>query len=577
MVDEFGQDLKVIGRPENLEYWIEHIVTGKLDYAADHPMPGMLFSRILCSTKAHAQVTSIDTSKAEALEGVEAVVTYEEHPLWSDSIVYWGAPIAAVAAVDEATAARALGLIDVVYDERPAVFDPLEAAQDGAPLVGIWPDTNTRTANEVERGDIDGATGFAAADVTIEIDTGPSAYHQHNLIEPDSAIAWWIGDDVYMWYKTQNPYSGRNSAAGALGVAQNKCHLYHHASGAGYGSAGGSNNHITAAVLSRKVGGRPVLMHQTRFETLMHNAHQYESWGHFKIGAKDDGTLTAIDATIWGDCGVSSWAPVSGATQTMQWTYDCPNGNFKNIRILTNTPGCGYWRCVQDPPGQYNWNQAMDEMANALGMNTLEFRLKNLRTQDKPQNDSTRPIASMPTKQMFETLGTMIDFNAKWHAPGTRTLPDGRMHGIAVAGHIDGHGGPSGRRGGTVQLNRDGTCYFNDGIARNHPTYVAHAHIIAETLGCRYDQVMIGALGDIDACSDGGMQAGSTCTISQGSALMVAAQDARDQVFERARELLEVAPGTELEAAEGEIWVKADVGTRRHNPSSAVVFAGTKT
>ncbi len=556
MVDEFGQDLKVIGKPENLEYWIEHIVTGKLDYAADHPMPGMLFSRILCSTKAHAQITSIDTSQAEALDGVEAVVTYEEHPLWSENIVYWGAPIAAVAAVDEATAARALGLIVVVYDDRPAVFDPDEAEKAGAPLVGIWPDTNTRTANEVDRGDVQ--AGLAAADVTITLDTGWGTYHQHNLIEPDSAIAWWIGDDVYMWYKTQNPYSGRNSAAGALGVPQNKCHLYHHASGAGYGSAGGSNNHTTAAVLSRKLGGRPVLMHQTRFETIMHTSQQWAPKGHFVIGAKNDGTLTAIDATIWGDCGASSWAPVSGATQTMQWTYECPDAHFKNVRILTNKSGAGYWRCVQDPPGSSVWNQAMDAMAEALGMNPLAFRLKNLRTPDKPQNDSTRPIASMPTQEMFETCGNLIDFNAKWHAPGTKTLSDGRLHGIGISGHIDGHGGPSGRRGGAIQLNRDGTCYFNDGIARNHPTYIAHAHIIAETLGCNYEDVMIGALGDIDACSDGGMQAGSTCTISQGAALMVAAQDARDQMFETARNLLEVAPGTELDVGEGEIWVKAD-------------------
>lgn len=569
MVDEFGAELSVIGKEGNLEYWIEHLVTGQLDYAADHPKVGMLYTRVLCATLAHAQITSIDTSQAEALEGVEAVITYEEHPLWSDAVVYWGQPVAAVAAVDEATAARALELIDVVYDERPAVIDPEEAMKDEV-LVGIWPDTNVKIASETDRGDI--AAGFAAADVTIEGTTGWTNYFQHNLIEPDSAIAWWIGEDVYMWYKTQNPYAGRNSAAGALGIPQSKCHLYHHASGAGYGSAGGSNNHVTAAVLSRKLGGRPVQYHQSRFETMLHNVHQFANKLQYRIGAKNDGTLTALDFNYWGDCGVSSWAPASQCSRDLQATFKCPNGHFSNWRVLTNKSGCGYWRCVADPPGQFPMNIAFDRMAEELGMNPLEFRMKNLVTPDMAHQDSGRPLSANAMAEAFQSSADMIGYNQKWHAPGTKTRTDGRMHGIGIAGHLDGHGGISGRRAGTIQLNRDGTCYFNDGIARNHPTYCAHGHIIAQTLGINYEDVMIGALGDIDACSDGGMQAGSTCTISQGAAFMVAAIDAREQVFERARVMLEVGPDEPLDADGGVIWVVADP---TNSTTHAEVFGST--
>lgn len=562
MVDEWGE-LSVIGKPGNTEYWGEHLVTGKLDYAADHCPPGKLYARVLYATHAHAVIASIDTSQAEALDGVEGVVTYEENPLWSDSIIYWGQPIAAVAALDEATASRALELIDVEYDERPAVFDPDEAMQPGAPLVGPWPEGNTMVASEYDRGDIE--AGFAEADVTVTGTVGWSAYHQHNQIEPDSAVAWWVGEDVYMWFKTQNPYSGRNSAASALGIPQNKCHLYHHASGAGFGGAGSANNHVTAAILSKKIG-KPVELHLTRGEHMLVGPHQFPAKMEFRIGAKSDGTLTAIDVTIWGDCGTSTWAPVPGSTAMLQRTFKCPNGHFQNIRVLTNKPPCGYWRCVADPPGQFVGNLAIDKMAEELGMSPLGFRMKNLTTADMADQDSGRPLSSNSMTEVLQKTADMIGFNQKWHAAGTRTLADGRKHGIGIAGHVDGHGGISGRRGGAIQLNRDGTCYFNDGIARNHPTYCAHAHIIAETLGCNYEDVMIGALGDIDACSDGGMQAGSTCTISQGAALMMAAKDAREQVFETARGLLEVEPDVELDAKEGNIFVKAD-------PSKSITHA----
>ncbi len=181
MVDEFGpkSQFVAVGK-QNLDYQGINIVTGKYDFAGDHHPQGKLYARVLGAKYAHAKVTSINTSRAEALEGVEAVITFEDHPNWSDTILSVDQQIAAVAAVDEATAERALDLIDVEYQVLPAVFDPEDAMRTDAPNAGTFPDGNiTPSPSALERGDV--AQGFTEADVIVDETVGWLRPHTHNL------------------------------------------------------------------------------------------------------------------------------------------------------------------------------------------------------------------------------------------------------------------------------------------------------------------------------------------------------------------------------------------------------------
>jgi len=157
----------VVGTPGNKDQNATQILTGKWDFGADKCFPDKLHARILGSAHAHAQIVSIDTSAAEALPGVEAVTTYLDCPTWSENLFFVGQEVAAVAATDPYIAARALRLIEVVYDVRPHITDYEEAAESGSTLSGVLPDTNVRRMTEIIRGDVD--TAWAGSEVQLEL------------------------------------------------------------------------------------------------------------------------------------------------------------------------------------------------------------------------------------------------------------------------------------------------------------------------------------------------------------------------------------------------------------------------
>lgn len=552
MADEFGTDLAVIGK-KKLDYHGENIVMGRFDFGADHIMPGMLYGAILGSPYAHAKVVSIDTSEAEALEGVKAVITYMDNPRWSDTILQWGQEVAAVAAIDEDTAFRALDLIHVEYETRPAVIDPEEAMQPGAPLVGTFPDGNTTpTPDILVRGDVE--QGFADADITFEDTVGWTAYFAHNYISPDSVVVYWEGDDVYCWGENQNPFGQLAGITAGLRIPRHRIHHFVHGTGGGFGGKGGSYAEVAAALLSKKCG-RPVKIVQPRYLTNVIMTHQYGVKAWFKIGAKNDGTLTAVDCKFWSDGGRNGGR--SGFDDCPQYSWKCPNFRSETIGVATNKGSTGPWRCVQHPPSQFLSDVVLEKLAARLNMNPLELRRKVFVTADMPDQDNGRPLASNGLRECLEAAATAIRYEEKYHAPGARTLPDGRLHGIGIHAHVDGHGSISGARGGIINMTEDGKVLFNVGTSRVHQGYSAMAHIIAETIGVSYEDVHVGDWGSTDTCSEGGMQAGSTSTISTGAAMKVAAEDVRAQLFDQAAKDLGVSP-EELDARDGKIFVKAD-------------------
>ncbi len=572
---DLARELSQIGKPGNKDKQLNDIVTGHLDFATDHHPRGKLYTRALLSPHAHAVIQSIDASDALALPGVEAVVTHEDCPVYSDVLIFAGQSVAAVAAVDEDTADRAVALIKVEYEVRPAVIDPEDAIASNTPLVGVWPEENTQIGSETDRGDLE--AGFAAADVIGTFNTGWTSYYQHSTTEPFSVVAYWRkaneGEDhVHVYVSTQNPFGDRRSIAGALQIPQSKVHIRSHGTGAGYGGKSGGFPGTVAAELSKKAG-KPVQYQYSRRENYLIPTHQFSSKATFKIGTKSDGTLTAIDTTYWGDCGTNGRAPVTGTPSNMRWTYKCPNGRFVAIRVATNKPASSYWRDVAQPPASGNMGPALNMMAEELGMNPLDFVMKNLLPTLDPDQDSGRPNSSNAIKEVHEELRDAIGWNANYHAPGTKTLPDGRMHGIGLHASFDSHGSLSGRRGGIINTTPDGKAYINFGASRaGGGTNSAMCAIVAETIGMKYDDVMVGDWGNTDVCSDGGMQAGSTLTISVGSAFLNAGLDLREQILERAggRFDPELTP-EQLDARDGVVF---EIANPTNSKTMAEVLGG---
>jgi CO/xanthine dehydrogenase Mo-binding subunit len=551
-----ANDFRVIGNPALHDKQGIPIVQGKWDFSADH-LPGRkLYGRILTCPHAHAIVTSIDTSKAEALEGVEAVVTHEDHPTWKEEKTYWGEEVAAVAAWDPDTAEEALSLIDVEYDVLNFELDPDEAGKPGAPLLGIWPDTNVRTT-EVVRGDVE--AGLAAADVIYETAIPWTQLFQHHEIEAQAALAYWIEDDVYLWCSAQRSTRRRQSVAQILNMPQAKVHVITHGTGGGWGDKGGAGDPvcILAATLSQKANGLPVQMHFSRYEHYLIARHQHPGKLDIKFGVKDDGTLTAIDATFYGDATGNGATWSGGLSFGTRSTWKCPDAIFKGIDICTNKPWTGAYRCVADPPGTFLMDCAIDELSEEMGMNPLEFRLKNMVTLDMVHQDTELPYSSLGVKECLEKAAEAVDFSNAWHAPGARTLPDGRLHGVGLSAHVDSHGGMSSQVSAYVVINRDATAMVNIGTSRaGGGTSSAITMMVSEMLGIPYDDVKC-EVGDTNTAPDGGNQGGSTRVITLGAANYNAAQDAKAQLLDRAAAELEV-PADQLDTGEGVVFVTAN-------------------
>jgi xanthine dehydrogenase molybdenum-binding subunit len=552
-------DLKVVGQAGLKDKQIMDILTGRWDYASDNWLGKKLFIRILGSPHPAAKVVSIDTSAAEALDGVEAVCTHEDVPNWSDTIRYQGQEVAGVAAVDEATAARALTLIEVDYDVYAFVLDADEAQKSNAPIVGIYPESNVRDPiTETIRGNFE--DGFAASTQTMNSgDIGWTLYFQHNTIETGHCTAHWTGDHLYVWTCTQNPFGQRSSLASGLNMPLNKVHLISHGTGSGFGDKHSIDWGFPAAVLARKTG-KPVVYARSRAGQMVQQTHQFPLKANITIGADASGVIQGIDSQYWGDACISGSNRGGGGNDCIRFTYVCENARYRGTTVVTNKPRTGAWRCVQHPPAAILTEAAIDMAAYEFGENPLDFRLKNIQPPfpDGVDFDSGRPLASNGLADCLKESTAAIGWSSNYHAPGTETMSDGRMHGIGVQGHIDGHGGMSSARSAIINMTRDGKALLSVGISRaGGGSNTAFCHIVAETLGLSYEDVMTGEQGNTDTSSDGGSQGGSKQVITSGSAFMVAAEDVRDQLFTAAEGELGVTPD-KMSLGDGNVFETAD-------------------
>jgi len=335
------EGFNVIGKPGHRDKQSVEVITGTLPMADDIYLGQKLFAAQLGSKHAHCRVVSIDASDALAMPGVVAVMDHTEIPGWSEIKYYVNSPVALVAATSYNIAVAALEKIKVVYEERPAVITEDQALEPNAPLAGLWPESNTNVRTEIDRGDID--AGFDEADVVVEYDHGWSSQHAPPALGGGNCTAWWIGDDeIRMYVDTQNIHSECRGAAATFGLPYNKVKGWTKGNGTGMGS--GRAPAVPQAVAMAKKTGRVVSFHCDRKVQQECGGHQFPLKSHTKIGAKSDGTITAIDHTYWGGQGMNPSAPITGSHQCWQHIFPIPNAHLKGIGVATNTTNRWHYR-----------------------------------------------------------------------------------------------------------------------------------------------------------------------------------------------------------------------------------------
>ena len=199
------------------------------------------------------------------------------------------------------------------------------------------------------RGDIN--AGFQSADVTLETTQPWTTTHQHNCLEPHQSVAWWIGDNVYVWGPSQNIGSAQSAVVNALGLKSNQVHFFSHGTGGALGDKTGNPSGTPAACMSKAVGGKAVHLLYSRHDNMLFNTRMFSVRSNIKLGAKKDGTLVACDATFYANNGRNPSAPAGNAHFGLKNTYTIPNASMIVNTVVTNQPQRGYYRCVNDPPG----------------------------------------------------------------------------------------------------------------------------------------------------------------------------------------------------------------------------------
>ena len=386
-------DFKVVGtRP--IRHDGTDKVTGRAKYGADFQASAMLQAKVLRSPHAHARIKSIDTSKAEALTGVRAVVTADDMPvdnaasrkvLAKDKVLYKGHPVAAVAAISAHIAENALALIEVEYEVLEALTEVRAAMRENAPLVQEDQTTeelgeqtgkhsNVATHFRYEQGDLE--KGFAAADVIVEREYTTATVHQ-GYIEPQNGAAFWGTDgQVTVWTSTQGAFAVRDSMAGVLDLPVSMIRVIPMEIGGGFGGKIPIYLEPLTALLSKKTG-MTVKGAMSRTEVFEGTGPTSGSYMKVKIGADNSGKLVAADAYLAFDAGAFPGSPVTAGAQCMFSCYDIENARIDGYDVVVNKPAVAAYRAPGAPIAAFACESIVDELAEKLGIDPLEFRMRN--------------------------------------------------------------------------------------------------------------------------------------------------------------------------------------------------------
>lgn len=576
-------------------------VTGEAKFTDDLILPRMLYGKILRSPHPHARILGIDISRAVKLPGVKAVITgedvtgrpygvylrtSEQYPLAKDKVRYIGDEVAAVAAINEDIAQEAISLIKVDYKLLPAVFDPYEAMKPGSPKIHeAESNIAGRTAKTV--GDME--KGFSES-YYIREDNFKMERQAHGPIEPHSALASCDNSGrLALWTSNMSPFTKQLLLAKTLNKPLSDVRICQSYVG---GAFGGKSELFSldfcASLLSLKTG-RPVKIIYSREEVFAVTRHKFPMDIYLKTGVKKDGALLAREARVLGRAGAYASTGIMAvfiACSSLFDTYKYPNLKLEGLCVYTNLPICGALRGHGSTQARFADESQMDIIAGELGLDPVEFRLKNAMRQGDFHPLNGKLIASCglqecitkaagsagwKEKSRVNSLESEVriqdTLEARRAVPYTRqntagqvSLLSGAMsQGIGMActtGYTAVHISKLSSSAAFIKFNEDGGVNLLTGAIENgQGTETMLAQIAAEELGLRAEDIVV-----VDGDTrDTPLDVGSftmALTFVTGNAVKQAASDAKKQVMQIASEMLE-APSSHLEAKNGRIYIKS--------------------
>ena len=591
--DSNGNGFSVIGKPLPKLDGLRK-ATGQAVYADDLHLPRMLYGKLLGSRRPHARIVSIDTSKAEALAGVKAIITgkdlpvkygilpvsEDEYPLEIERVRFVGDPLVAVAAVDEMIAEEAVRLIDVEYEDLPTAFDideGLAAVAESDRIHDYGARDNVHKEVNLEFGDLAG--GFEDAEHVFE-NTYFYSGSNHLAMEQHAAVADYGADGkLTLWSSTQTPHYVHKAIAKVLEMPAGRIRVIATPVGGGFGGKSDPFPHEFCAAKLAMLTGRPVKITLTREEVFYAHRGRHPVLMHVKLGVKSDGSITALDFQSfvdgggYGSYGVAS-TYYTGALQTV--TYKVPTYRFRGVRVFTNKPPCGPKRGHGTPQPRYALEIHLDRVAEALDLDPAEYR-KAICVDEYTMTANHMRVTSCGLRECIDKVVEASDFAAL-----RGSLPEGKGIGIGVGSYLSGAGLPiywnkmphtsvdlKVDRGGGVTAK----CMQID-IGQGSDSVLAMT--VAEVLGIEQEDVQL-VCADTDTTPIDLGSYSSRVTFMMGNAAIEAAEKIRDKIFAAAAKALELdadslgfgnAPaagikaaatgGQRLRAAHGEIIHEVD-------------------
>lgn len=542
--------------------------TGSARYTSDLTFPNMLWAGLLRSPHPHARILNIDTSLAQRLPGVKAVITGRETPMYfgvsksdqtplaRDKVRHVGDAVAAVAAGDMDTVREALSLIKVEYQELPAVFETSLAMEPGAPQIHRDAPDNVAGRCRYENGSVEQA--FAEADHVFQ-NTFRTQRQAHVCPEPHNCLAVWEGlDRLTLYLSSQMPSLAGNMLAKAFELPSSKVRVVTSFVGGGFGSKTLSRMPMdyVAPILS-KMTGRPVKMTHSRDEEFIYSTFQPAFEITVKTGVKRDGTITGRHFQVISDCGgYASYVPavtaVDGAMQGVLYRYQ--NYLYEGTSVYTNLPYGGALRSVGNTQVHFAGETQINMIAAELGLDPVEFRLLNAtRTGDKTAVGAV--VHSCGLAECLEKAAQEIGWKEKKANPRPN-----RGLGVGCGVHFTGiryPGSPDADfAGATIRFNDDGSVNLATSCVDIGPgTATVLSQIAAEVLGVDMDCIHV-VYGDTENCPMGFGTRASRNTAIGGKAVMNAALEAKSQLLAAAAQKMNADP-EDLEVGRGRVYRKS--------------------
>jgi xanthine dehydrogenase YagR molybdenum-binding subunit len=503
-----------------------HKVSGRAKYSYDITRPGMIYGRILRSPHAHARLKGIDAAAAEKAPGVKALLITIKP---GDKVLYPGEEIGALAATTEQQAADALRLIKVEWEVLPPLATVEQSMRPEAPQV--FTPANTRRGQSQQDGDLD--AGFKAAAFTVEA-TYSTQVQTHTSLETHGCVCEWNGDNLTAWVSTQAVHGTREGFAQGLKIPQANVRVITEFMGGGFGSKFGPDIQGLLCARLAKTAGAPVKLMLDRKEEHLATGNRPSAFAAVKAGVAADGKLTAFEARTWGTGGAGA-----GSDYPLPYIYVFPNRRRAHTDVYINSGQQRAMRAPGHPQGCFVTEVLMDELADQVRMDPIEFRLKNL--------PPLAPNAMWP--KYFPMGAERINWKSR-HVTGDPT-PGPIKRGLGCSANRWGGAGTGARA--HCEIASDGSVVMRCGtqdIGTANRTIMAI--VVAETLGLEVSQITI-ELGDSNHPFAPG-SGGSTTAAAVMPAMRVTAGKARDALFER------IAPGLgvtvdQIQVGVGEIVV----------------------